>query len=114
MKIVLSLVWVALAVAFAHAGQQFATAAGAPPPAFEAASPRFSLEGEGFHFDLDMEGTPLAEPFRELEAEVQAYLREVAAARRRANRRATWICTGGALASLAGLALVWRRAPGRA
>ncbi len=114
MKIVLSLVWVALAIAFAHAGRQFATDADAPLPVFEAESPRFSLEGESFHFELELEDTPLAEPFRKREAEVQVYLQEVAAARRRASRRASWICTGGALASLAGLALVWRRAPGRA
>ena len=80
MKIVLSVVWLALAVAFAHAGRQFASDAAAPPPEFEAANPRFSLEGEGFHFEMDVEGTPLDQPFRELEAEVQAYLEELAAA----------------------------------
>ncbi len=107
MKIVLSLVWLALAVGFAHLGRGLDERSGPELPAFEPESPRFEIQGQGFHIELDVEGTPLNEPFEELEAEVERYVEEMRESTRRSQTRLQRASWAGIAAALAGLALTW-------
>lgn len=109
MKIVLSIVWLALAGVFFTLGWQLATEAERSLPAFEATQPRFEFSTEGFHFELDVEGTPLDTPFREFQEQVNDYLAELGDSVQRAHRRAAWGCVVAGLASLASLVLVWMK-----
>lgn len=107
MKIILSIIWLALAGVFFTLGWQLATEAERSLPTFEATQPKFELSGEGFRFELDVEGTPLDTPFREFQDEVNDYLAELGDSVQRAHRRAAWGCVVAGVASLASLLVVW-------
>jgi hypothetical protein len=106
-KILISLVWLALAFGFAHLARGLGPESGPAPPALETGSPQFEIQGEGFHIQLDVEGTPLNEPFEALRAEVDEYVETVRQNARRNTQRVRWACWSGAAASLLGLALSW-------
>jgi len=103
--------WLVLAAALLFLGRQLEAEGRTPLPALEPGSPRFEISGEGFHFELDVAGTPLSEPFEKLQEEVDARLAEIAETVRRDTRRAAWTCYGGAAAALLGFLLAWRSAP---
>jgi hypothetical protein len=107
MKILLSIIWLALAGVFFTLGWQLSTQAKRSLPDFEATQPRFEISGEGFRFELDVEGTPLDSPFREFQDQVNDYLAELGDSVERAHRRAAWGCFAAGLASLASLVVVW-------
>jgi len=107
LKIILSIIWLALAGVFFTLGWQLATEAERSLPTFEATQPKFELSGEGFRFELDVEGTPLDTPFREFQDEVNDYLAELGDSVQRAHRRAAWGCVVAGVASLASLLVVW-------
>ena len=107
MRIALSIIWLALAGVFFTVGWQLATEAKRSLPTFEATQPKFELSGEGFRFELDVEGTPLDTPFREFREQVNAYLAKLGDSVQQAHRRAAWGCFVAGAASLASLVLVW-------
>jgi hypothetical protein len=107
-KIVLSIVWLVLAVVLFGLGRDLSVQATEPQLTLETKNPRFEIAGEGFHLELDVSGTPLSEPFEEFEREVNAYLSEVKARLETSRRRAALGCYAGAAASLLGLLLVWQ------
>jgi hypothetical protein len=107
LRIVLSIIWLALAGVFFTLGWQLATEAERSLPTFEATQPRFELGGEGFRFELDVEGTPLDAPFRQFEEEVNVYLADLGDSVQQAHRRAAWGCLVAGVASLASLVIVW-------
>ena len=107
LKIVLSIIWIALAGVFFTLGWQLSTQAKRSLPTFEATQPKFEISGEGFRFELDVEGTPLDGPFREFQAEVNDYLAELGDSFQRAHGRAAWGCLVAGIASLASLVVVW-------
>ena len=109
MKIILSIIWLALAGVFFTLGWQLATEAERSLPTFEATQPKFELSGEGFRFELDVEGTPLDTPCREFQDEVNDYLAELGDSVQQAHRRAAWGCAVAGVASLASLVVVWLR-----
>ena len=109
MKILLSIVWLALAGIFFGFGLQLWGQANRPLPEFEATQPKFEISGESFRFEIGVEGTPLDEPFREFRDEVDAYLAEVGDSVGRRHRRAAWGCGVAGLASLASLVVLWRK-----
>ena len=114
MKLLLSVVWLALAVGFVHLGRQLGMEVERPLPELQTQSPQFEIAGEGFHIELDVAGTPLNEPFERMKLEVETYLEEVRADVDRRSRHAALVCWMGAAAALAGLALLWappRRRP---
>ena len=111
MRALLCALWLVLAAALVFLGRELAAEGRHPLPTLEPGSPRFEISGEGFHFELDVAGTPLAEPFEKLQQEVDARLAEISEAIRRDTRRAAWACYAGAAASLAGLLLAWRSPP---
>ena len=107
MKILLSIVWLALAPIFFSFGWQLWGQASRPLPEFEATQPRVQISGESFRFEIGVEGTPLDEPFREFRDEVDAYLDELGDSVGQTRRRAAWACGAAGLASLASLIVVW-------
>ena len=107
MKIVLSIVWLALAGVFFTLGRQLSTDAERSLPTFEATPPTFELSAEGFRFELDIEKTPLESPFREFQDQVNDYLEELGDSVQQAHRRAAWGCFVAGVASLASLVVVW-------
>ena len=107
MKILLSVIWLALAAVFFTLGWQLWTQAERSLPEFEATPPSFEISGEGFRFELDVEGTPLDAPFREFQEEVNDYLTELGDSVQQAHRRAAWGCVVAGVASLASLAVLW-------
>ena len=107
MKILLSVIWLALAAVFFTLGWQLWTQAERSLPEFEATPPSFEISGEGFRFELDVEGTPLDGPFRDFQDQVNDYLAELGDSVERAHRRAAWGCVVAGLASLASLVVVW-------
>ena len=111
MKLLLSVVWIALAAGFVHLGRQLGAEVERPLPELQTQSPQFEIAGEGFHIELDVAGTPLNEPFERMKREVETYLEEVRADVERRSRHVVLACWLGAVASLAGLALLW--APAR-
>lgn len=111
MKLLLSVVWIALAAGFVHLGRQHGAAVERPLPELQTQSPQFEIAGEGFHIELDVAGTPLNEPFERMKLEVETYLEEVRADVDRRSRHAALACWMGAAASLAGLVVLW--APAR-
>jgi hypothetical protein len=110
-KLVLSVIWLALAVGFVQLGRQLGAEVERPLPELQTQSPQFEIAGEGFHIELDVAGTPLNEPFERMKREVETYLEEVRADVDRRSRHVVLACWLGAAASLAGLALLW--APAR-
>jgi hypothetical protein len=106
-KILLSVIWLALVGVFFTLGWQLWTQAERSLPEFEATPPSFEISGEGFRFELDVEGTPLDGPFREFQDEVNVYLAELGDSVQRAHRRAAWGCIAAGVASLASLVLLW-------
>lgn len=113
MKILLSLVWLALAAAFVWNGRELAAGAERSLPQLETAeSPRVEIAGEGFHLELDVQGTPLNQPFEKLRADVEAWVERVRAEERRRARRGALLCYAGAGTCALALALTW--AGGRA
>jgi len=107
LKIFLSIIWLALAGVFYTLGWQLSTEATRALPTFEATQPKFEISGEGFRFELDVEGTPLDGPFREFQGEVNDYLTELGDSVRVAYRRAALGCVVAGVASLASLVVVW-------
>ena len=107
MKILLSVIWLALAAVFFTLGWQLWTQAERSLPEFEATPPSFEISGEGFRFELDVEGTPLDGPFREFQDEVNDYLAELGDSVQRAHGRAAWSCVVAGVASLASLVILW-------
>ena len=67
------------------------------------------FSGEKFRFEIGVEGTPLDEPFREFQEEVDAYLTEVGDSVERRHRRAAWGCGVAGLASIASLVVLWTK-----
>jgi hypothetical protein len=110
-KILLSVIWLALAGVFFALGWQLWNDAERSLPTFEATQPKFEISGEGFRFQLDVEGTPLETPFREFQDEVNDYLAELGDSVQQAHRRAAWGCIVAGVASLASLTLVWLASP---
>jgi hypothetical protein len=111
-KLLLSVVWIALAAGFVHLGRQLGAEVERPLPELQTQSPQFEIAGEGF--ELDVAGTPLNEPFERMKLEVETYLEEVRADVDRRSRHATLACWLGAAASLGGLAVLWAPARRRA
>jgi hypothetical protein len=109
LKIVLSIIWLALAGVFFTLGWQLSTEAERSLPTFEATPPTFELSAEGFRFELDVEGTPLDGPFREFQDEVNDYLAELSDSVQQAHRRAAWGCVVAGAASLASLFVLWSK-----
>ena len=107
MKIALSVIWLALAGVFFSLGWHLWTEAERSLPTFEATQPKFEIAGEGFRFELDVEGTPLDGPFREFQEEVNTYLMELGDSVQQAHQRAAWGCVVAGVASLASLAVLW-------
>jgi hypothetical protein len=107
LKIVLSIIWLALAGVFFTLGWQLWTEAKRSLPTFEATQPKFEIAREGFRFELDVEGTPLDGPFREFQDEVNDYLTELGDSVQQAHRRAAWGCVVAGVASLASLVVGW-------
>jgi hypothetical protein len=106
-KIALSVIWLALAGVFFALGWQLWTEAERSLPTFEATQPKFEIAGEGFRFELDVEGTPLDGPFREFQEEVNDYLTDLGDSVQQAHRRAAWGCIVAGVASLASLVVLW-------
>ncbi len=111
MKIALSVVWVALGAAFVGAGWDLQARSGEPLPALEADHPRLKFSTEGFHFEMDVRGTPLEGPFAEFEAEVNAYLETLGDSLQRTQARAALGCFVAATLCVVGLVLTWRTTP---
>lgn len=107
MRIVLSIIWLALAGVFFVLGWQLWTEAERSLPEFEATPPSFEISGEGFRFELDVEGTPLDGPFRDFQDQVNDYLADLGDSVQRAHRRAAWGCIVAGVASLASLVVLW-------
>jgi hypothetical protein len=107
MKIVLSLVWLALAAVFVSLGWDLYRDAAQPIPPLETTDPRFEFESEGFRLEFDVEGTPLEQPFTRMRSEIDDWLEGVSEELARAHRRAALACLLGALASVGGLAATW-------
>jgi hypothetical protein len=106
-KVVLSVLWIGLAVGFVRLGLGLGGDADVELEPFQPESPRVEIAGEGFHIELDVAGTPLDEPFAEQRAEMEAYVEEMRSRFAQRGRRAAWLCYGAAAASLLGLALTW-------
>ena len=98
MRIVLSILWLALAGVFFALGWQLSTEAKRSLPTFEATPPRLELATEGFRLELDVERTPLDAPFREFQDQVNDYLTELGDSVQQAHRRAAWGCVVAGLA----------------
>lgn len=109
MRILLSVVWLALAGVFFALGWQLWGQANRPLPALEVGRPKVELSGESFRFEIGVEGTPLGEPFRELREEVETYLVELGDSVGRMHRRGALACGVAGLASLASLVVLWMR-----
>ena len=107
MKLLLGVVWLALAAGFVDLGRQLGAEVERPLPELQTQSPRFEIAGEGFHIELDVAGTPLNEPFERMQREVEAYLEEVRADVDRRSRQARLACWVGTAASLTGMAMLW-------
>jgi hypothetical protein len=107
LKIPLSIIWLALAGVFFTLGWQLWTEAERSLPEFEATKPSFGISGEGFRFELDVEGTPLDGPFRDFQDQVNDYLADLGDSVQRAHRRAAWGCVAAGVASLAALVVLW-------
>jgi hypothetical protein len=107
LRIVLSIIWLALAGIFFTLGWQLSTEATSSLPAFEATEPTFEFSGENFRFELGVEGTPLDAPFREFQDQVDDYLAELGDSVQQAHRRAAWGCVVAGIAALASLVVLW-------
>jgi len=107
LRIVLSIIWLALAGVFFTLGWQLSTEANRSLPTFEATEPTFEFSGEGFRFELGVEGTPLDAPFRQFQDQFNDYLAELRDSVQQAHRRAAWGCFVAGIASLASLVVLW-------
>ncbi len=107
MKLVLSVVWIALAALFFSLGWRSIEAADQPLPPLETSEPRFEFKSQGFRLEFDVAGTPLEQPFTQFKQEVDAYIEEVSGGLSVAHQRAAWACLLGGLASLGGLLMTW-------
>ena len=107
MKVLASVLWVALTLGFLWLARELGADVSAELAPFEPQSPRVEIAGEGFHIELDVAGTPLDEPFAEQRAQMEAYVAEVEVALGRRGRRAAWLCYTAAAGSLLGLWLTW-------
>lgn len=107
MKVALSILWLALSGLFFFLAWDHWESGAASLPPFETAEPSFEFSGSGFHIELDVHGTPLDQPFQELEADLSAYLADLEARLAASHRRDALGLAAAGLAALLGLLLTW-------
>ncbi len=107
MRVLLSVLWLALAAVFFTVGRQLSAEAAEPLPPLELQPPSIAIQGEGFSFELS--GSPLDQPFEQIRDQVETWTAELETGLRDSRTRAATACYGGAVVSLLALALVWRR-----